>query len=331
MRSSLFTPFRQADSFGTGAGLGVSIADSICRRMKGSLHFSSVLGQGTNASVRLPLELRAPDKSPEVRQRYSKRPNRRVLSAELSKLFSPLSRNNSAREGKQDDTDEDADDDEDEQEDERGHVRRTVNDGGHGDWNKLKVSDVSRERAGSIDSQRTSGATSPAPPLDKEDDDKDDQRAPRGGNGTPRQGDVLLPNRKPKTGSTAVRVLIVDDNPIARRILTTFLQTKKVPFAEAKDGVEAVRVFESFEPNLVWCDVQMPVMDGIEATRKMRELERERQRTKAHIVAISGLSSDLGSHASVLESGQVDEWLTKVSWRFLVTGFGSARLSCALC
>jgi CheY-like chemotaxis protein len=259
--------------------------------MKGSLHFSSVLGQGTTASVRLPLELRDPDAAPEVRSKYSKRPNRRVLSAELSKLFSPLSRQNSSRGGDKDGDDSPEDDE-----------------GDGGISSKLEAVQLARERAGSNDSQRTNGASSSSPAGE---DDR--------GHGTPRPEGAPLPDPDSSTApsgsnaSTRVRVLVVDDNSIARRILATFLKTKDVPYAEAKDGVEAVRQFESFQPNLVWCDVQMPVMDGIEATRRMREVEQDQQRPKARIVAISGLSSDLGSHATLLESGQVDEWLTKVS------------------
>lgn len=233
--------------------------------MKGSLHFSSTLGHGTTASIRLPLELIA---SPDDPKHTSIR--RRVLSDELSNLFKPLSlsRHNSKSSGKRDADDEE----EDVETASLGSKART------------------ETRRDSYDSGRTSGATSPAPSAD------DSSRPP-----TP------VPEQW-----AAVRVLIVDDNQIARRILATFLKNKRIPFAEAKDGQDAVNKFVNFRPNLVWCDVQMPVMDGIEATRRMREYEEEQGWPRSRIVAISGLSSDLGSHASVLESGQVDEWLTKV-------------------
>lgn len=55
----------------------------------------------------------------------------------------------------------------------------------------------------------------------------------------------------------------------------------------------------------------MPGVDGIEATRRMRELEKKLDRPRARIVAISGLDSTLGEHSSVLTSGQVDHWLVK--------------------
>ena len=81
LKEQLFMPFRQADSFGSGAGLGVSIADSIVKRMSGTLQYSSELGVGTTASIALPLQ-RIPSTSP--------RRSHRSLSTELSELFSPL-------------------------------------------------------------------------------------------------------------------------------------------------------------------------------------------------------------------------------------------------
>lgn len=75
-------------------------------------------------------------------------------------------------------------------------------------------------------------------------------------------------------------------------------------FREAENGLEAVEIFKSYRPNLVWCDVQMPVMvranvygyramliallqDGIEATAQMRNFEAEHNLPPSHIVSRS--------------------------------------------
>jgi hypothetical protein len=52
--------------------------------------------------------------------------------------------------------------------------------------------------------------------------------------------------------SEDVRVLVVDDNKIGRKILTTLLARKGVPFREASDGLEALAVYRDFLPHLVW-------------------------------------------------------------------------------
>ncbi len=71
--------------------------------------------------------------------------------------------------------------------------------------------------------------------------------------------------------SAAVRVLVVDDHPVVRGGLVHLLRT--LPglevVGEAADGLEAVRAAADLHPDVVLMDVQMPVLDGIEATRRI--------------------------------------------------------------
>jgi DNA-binding NarL/FixJ family response regulator len=65
-----------------------------------------------------------------------------------------------------------------------------------------------------------------------------------------------------------IRVLIVDDDPLVRSALSHFVSRDpeiKV-IAQAEDGVEAIATVEREQPDVVMMDVQMPEMDGIEAT-----------------------------------------------------------------
>ena len=67
--------------------------------------------------------------------------------------------------------------------------------------------------------------------------------------------------------STALRTLIVDDEPVAREALRTLLADSgwEGAIREARDGQEALEAFREYRPHLVFLDVQLPVMSGIEA------------------------------------------------------------------
>ena len=70
-----------------------------------------------------------------------------------------------------------------------------------------------------------------------------------------------------------VRILIADDQLRARQsmkaLLTTAQQVAEV--REAVDGRDAVRLIEESQPDLVLIDVRMPVMDGLQATRHIKQ------------------------------------------------------------
>jgi len=70
-----------------------------------------------------------------------------------------------------------------------------------------------------------------------------------------------------------VRVLIADDRPTTRRglrALLSLLPTVEI-IAEAANGRESVDLVAEYRPDVVLMDMHMPVMDGVEATRRIKE------------------------------------------------------------
>ncbi|MFE2039245.1 response regulator [Streptomyces scopuliridis] len=73
----------------------------------------------------------------------------------------------------------------------------------------------------------------------------------------------------------AIRVLLVDDHQVVRRGLRTFLEIQDdiEVVGEASDGAEGIARAEELRPDVVLMDIKMPGTDGIEALRKLRELD----------------------------------------------------------
>jgi DNA-binding NarL/FixJ family response regulator len=73
--------------------------------------------------------------------------------------------------------------------------------------------------------------------------------------------------------STPIRVLLVDDQPLFRRAIATLIeeQPEFTVVGEAADGQDAIEQAQALNPDLIVMDIEMPVMNGIEAVRILRD------------------------------------------------------------
>jgi DNA-binding NarL/FixJ family response regulator len=94
----------------------------------------------------------------------------------------------------------------------------------------------------------------------------------RGGRGIV-NGELRIGNGEGAARSKAARLLIADDHALVREGLRTMLSGEEgiEVIAEANDGRQALTLCRRLKPDLVLMDVRMPVMDGLEATRKIKQ------------------------------------------------------------
>lgn len=109
-----------------------------------------------------------------------------------------------------------------------------------------------------------------------------------------------------KKGQAIPRVLVVEDGEANRLLLLSLLQQAGFDVRGAANGLEAVEMFQEFHPDFIWMDIRMPVMDGSEATRRIRSAEGGGAVT---IVALTA-SCLADEHKRVLASG-FDELVLK--------------------
>jgi len=108
--------------------------------------------------------------------------------------------------------------------------------------------------------------------------------------------------------SRAMRVLAAEDNRTNRLVFSKMVQALDIKLEFAEDGAQAVALFQSFRPDIVFMDISMPGMDGKEATAHIRAIE-ERGGGHVPIVAMTAHAMD-GDKAGILGSG-LDHYLTK--------------------
>jgi two-component system response regulator DesR len=94
----------------------------------------------------------------------------------------------------------------------------------------------------------------------------------------------------------AVRVLIADDQRLfAESLMTVLSEDERVEVVGiAANGEEAVKLASELEPDVILMDLKMPVMDGLEATRRIRETG-----LSAQILLLTGTTTPIGAQDAI--------------------------------
>jgi CheY-like chemotaxis protein len=83
------------------------------------------------------------------------------------------------------------------------------------------------------------------------------------------------------------RVLVAEDHPVNRKVIELLLNAEDYELTFAHDGAAAVRAFEARVYDVILMDMQMPVMDGVTATRRIRQLEAGSGRPRTPILMVT--------------------------------------------
>ncbi|HVK62598.1 MAG TPA: response regulator, partial [Bdellovibrionales bacterium] len=126
-------------------------------------------------------------------------------------------------------------------------------------------------------------------PFDVPDTMGDQETAGDGADRVPKQmsmESLLLPVNVPEH-DRKTRILLVEDSPDNQAIVTAYLRHASVDLSIASNGLEACDKYVNGTFDLIFMDMQMPILDGYSATREIRRLEDELGRSRTPIVALT--------------------------------------------
>jgi two-component system cell cycle response regulator DivK len=120
-----------------------------------------------------------------------------------------------------------------------------------------------------------------------------------------------------KAKKNKARILSVEDNAPLAQVMRTFLESQDFDVLEAADGEAAVRMAEETRPDLILMDVQLPLLSGFEATRRIRQ---KFALASIPIIAVTGFAMEqdaasayaVGCNAYITKPYDMDELLATI-------------------
>ena len=105
------------------------------------------------------------------------------------------------------------------------------------------------------------------------------------------------------------RLLVVEDDPVNRTVMDAILNSIGIQYEFAEDGQEAVEAYEKQAFDLIFMDCQMPEMNGYEASKTIRSIEKSKSKNHTAIIALTAHAQP-DEKNKCLSSG-MDDCLTK--------------------
>jgi PAS domain S-box-containing protein len=110
-------------------------------------------------------------------------------------------------------------------------------------------------------------------------------------------------------GDAPLRVLLAEDHPVNQRVVQAILSGVGMHVTTVGDGAQAVSAFAAGPFDLVLMDMQMPVMDGLSATRAIRAMEQAQERPRTPLIMLS--ANAMARHVEDAANAGADSHLAK--------------------
>ena len=121
--------------------------------------------------------------------------------------------------------------------------------------------------------------------------------------------DIMLDHAVATAKGLGLKVLLADDHAPNRKVVEVLLGSLDVELTTVVDGQQAVNAFEGGYFDLVLMDMQMPVMDGLTATQRLREIERRDGRVHTPVIMLT--ANAMREHVEASIAAGADRHLTK--------------------
>ncbi len=117
--------------------------------------------------------------------------------------------------------------------------------------------------------------------------------------------------REPFSDKTKEKILIVEDNQINQKLLQSVINKLGYYTDVAFNGLEAIDKFKLYPYDIIFMDIQMPEMNGIEATKIIRKIESEKRRTFSPVKIIALTANSQKSDKQACKLAGMDEFISK--------------------